>query len=102
MSAAFPLRPEEIASGRVVRVMSIGRDEFFHMLPGAVDLPIVHRGDGASGRGWSLSVEVQPALHIALLSLPRLKVSLEFPARDGAHMAAFMLRFDRHFQRGGG
>jgi hypothetical protein len=102
MSAAFPLKPEELASGQVVRVMSIGREEFFQMLPGAVELPIVHRGDSVSGRGWTVSAEVLPALHIALLSLPRLRVLIDFTVRDVDFMAAFMARFDRHFQRGGG
>lgn len=102
MSAAFPLTPDELRSGQVVRLMSMGRDEFFRMLPGAVELPIVHRGDGAQGRGWALQVSVQPALNIALLSLPRLRVQLDFPSPDPAHMRAFMARFDRHFQRGGG
>lgn len=102
MSAAFPLKPEEITAGQVVRVMSIGREEFFQMLPGAVELPIVHRGDSVSGRGWTVSAEVLPALHIALLSLPRLRVQIDFTVRDIDFMAAFMARFDRHFQRGGG
>ena len=61
MSAAFPLTPDELSSGRVVRVMSLGREDFFRMLPGAVELPIVHRGDGAQGRGWVLQVSVQAA-----------------------------------------
>ena len=102
MSAAFPLTPDELRSGRVVRVMSLGREEFFRMLPGAVELPLVHRGDGAQGRGWVLQVAVQPALNIALLSLPRLRVQIDFPSPDPVRMQAFMARFDRHFQRGGG
>ncbi|WP_374337585.1 hypothetical protein [Methyloversatilis sp.] len=102
MSVAFPLKPEEIAAGQVVRVMSIGRDEFFQMLPGAVDLPLVHRGDSVSGRGWAMRTEVLPALHIGLLSLPRLRVQIDFAPRDVDFMLAFMARFDRHFQRGGG
>jgi hypothetical protein len=102
MSTAFPLTPIELAAGRVVRMMSIGRDEFFRMLPGAVDLPLMHQGDGARGRGWTLEASVQPSLNIALLSLPQLRVQIDFPARDPAHMHAFMATFDRHFQRGGG
>lgn len=102
MSAAFPLTANELESGRIVRVMSIARDEFFRMLPDAVDLPLILGGDVARGRGWTLRVEVQPALNIALLSLPRLRVEIEFPAPDPGHMRTFMASFDRHFQRGGG
>lgn len=102
MSAAFPLTPAELESGRVERVMSIGRDEFFRMLPGAAGLPLVHRGGVVSGRGWRLTADVLPSLNIGLLSLPRLRVQIEFPALDAAVMQDFMARFDRHFQRGGG
>ncbi len=99
---AFPLTDEEIGSGRVVRVMSIGREEFFRMLPGGVGLPIVHRGESVLGRGWALETDVLPPLNIGLLSLPRLRVRIEFASRDAEMMQAFMARFDRHFQRGGG
>lgn len=99
---AFPLKPAELESGRVERVMSIGRAEFFDMLPGAVGLPLVHRGEQVSGKTWQLTAEELPALNIGLLSLPRLRVQVEFPSRDGAVMQDFMARFDRHFQRGGG
>jgi hypothetical protein len=102
LSAAFPLKPEELESGRVVRVMSIERDEFFRMLPGGAGLPLVHRGETVRGSGWTLTAEVQPSLNIGLLSLPRLRVQIDFVPADAAKMLEFMSRFDRHFQRGGG
>jgi hypothetical protein len=102
LSAAFPLKPEELESGRVVRLMSIERDEFFRMLPGGAGLPLVHRGETVCGSGWALTAEVQPSLNIGLLSLPRLRVQIDFVPADAAKMLEFMSRFDRHFQRGGG
>lgn len=46
--------------------------------------------------------QVQEPRRIALISLPRLRVSFSFTGVALAHRQAFMRTFDLHLQRGGG
>jgi hypothetical protein len=87
--------------------MSIGREEFLRLLPGAVG-HAPHRIDGelvactGAAPGWRIRLEPMPDLCIALLRLPRHRVSLTLEGFDAAQAAAFLHRFELHYRRGGG
>lgn len=87
--------------------MSISRGEFERCLPAAVGhVSYVTSGDVfaycADGRAWRITLEPLPDRVIALLRLPRHRVSFRFEGYDDAARAAWLERFQRHFQRGGG
>ncbi|MDH3581060.1 MAG: hypothetical protein OEM91_10610 [Hyphomicrobiales bacterium] len=55
------------------------------------------------GAGVSITFEEQQETMLGgLLALPRARVTLELDGLDNAQRAAFLARFDRAFQRGGG
>lgn len=92
----------------VVKEMSLTREDFFRLLPIAAEgLPT--RVDGLSvalgtcEKGVAISLEpLTPRRLSGLLSLPRARVTLVFRGYDPEAQAAFLERFDRAFQRGGG
>lgn len=73
-------------------------------LPGMdyrLDGDLVEVGDGA--KGIAISVRALPPRRLsALLSLPRSEVRIAFHGYDAREQAAFLERFDRAYQRGGG
>lgn len=83
-------------------------DEWRMWLPGAVaDAPLafddphtarVRLGDGSLQLQW----QALPPRQIALVRLPRLRVSYRFAHVPAAERARFMQRFDLYMQRGGG
>lgn len=87
--------------------MSISRAEFERCLPDAVGgVPYVCRGSiysySADGHGWRIELEALPDRVIALLRLPRHRVSFRLEGYDAPAGAAWIARFQRHYQRGGG
>ena len=58
----------------------------------------VRIGDGALGLTWH---SAEPRV-IALMRIPRLRVSFRFAGLDEAQRYLFMKRFDLYMQRGGG
>lgn len=70
-------------------------DHFWKQQTGSAGVRI---GDGALGLKW----EVMPPRVIALVQMPRMKVSFRFAGVDEATRQAFMKRFDLYMQRGGG
>lgn len=87
--------------------MSISRAEFERSLPDAVgNVPYTPHGSSFSyavgGRSWRIELEALPERVIALLRLPRHRVSFRLEGFDARERAAWIARFQRHFQRGGG
>lgn len=70
-------------------------DNFWKQQTGSAGVRI---GDGALGLKW----EVMPPRVIALVQMPRMKVSFRFAGVDEATRQTFMKRFDLYMQRGGG
>lgn len=87
--------------------MSISRAEFERSLPDAVN-NVAYRIDGqtfthrADNRFWQITLEPLPDRVIALLRLPRHRVGFRLEGFDDAARAAWIQRFQRYFQRGGG
>lgn len=87
--------------------MSISRIEFERSLPEAVD-NVAYRIEGqkfshrADNRFWQITLEPLPDRVIALLRLPRHRVSFRLEGFDAPARAAWVERFKRYFQRGGG
>ena len=87
--------------------MSISRIEFERSLPDAVD-NVAYTVQGAvfaheaDDRGWRIELEPLPDRIIALLRLPRHRVNFSLRGYDDAACAAWVDRFRRYFQRGGG
>ena len=87
--------------------MTIDRADFFRLLPGAVaerDYQMV--GDritqGDAAQGWTLDLLPLAPLPIGHLAMPRLRVEIRLQGHDPAAVEAFLARFHRGFQRGGG
>lgn len=87
--------------------MTISREEFLRLLPGAVgEADYREEGDGfAYGdakRGWSLRLEALPTLRHGTLALPRHRVEIRLTGYDSTEADAFLSYFESRFQRGGG
>jgi hypothetical protein len=87
--------------------MSLTREDFRRTLPAAVGA-LPHRWEGdrvtiaADGGQIVITLTDQPARALGSLRLPVLAVEFRFEGFTPDTVAAFMTRFDRHFQRGGG
>jgi len=106
-------RPSPVASSDSVREqrlsleMTISREDFLRLLPEAVGLVPRAGADGVfrhaeGARRWSLALLPLEPLRLGRLSLVRHRVELTFEGHAEAEVAAFMARFHRGFQRGGG
>ncbi len=86
--------------------MSLTREEFFRLLPGAVGLYAMgHAGviqGGEGSRRWAIQLQRLEDRCLGSVSLPRHRVTLSFEGHTEAEVEAFMRRFHRAFQRGGG
>ncbi|MDX2217587.1 MAG: hypothetical protein SF172_00995 [Burkholderiales bacterium] len=86
--------------------MALTRAEFLRLLPAAVQCAIEEsageiRGESASV-SWRITlVELEPR-RIALLSLPRLNVTLRIDAASDAVANEWLRRFQLGYQRAGG
>lgn len=93
---------------RVEKVMALTLADFHRSL--ATLAPGIALRDGQTGieidvGGTSVSItfeEQQDATLGGLLALPRARVTLTLDGLDEAARTAFLIRFDRAFQRGGG
>lgn len=82
---------------------SASRAEIVRLLPAATGCEsILDEGDTVSGPHWRLRLTPLPPLTIALVRLERHRVEIEFDGLTAEQEDAFMDRFTRHFQRGGG
>lgn len=87
--------------------MSIDRADFLRLLPAAVGQTAVEERDdlflGGNGtQRWSLRLLPLAQRRLGSMVLPRHQVELRFEGFSDAEVTAFMARFQRGFQRGGG
>lgn len=87
--------------------MSLSREEFLRLLPGAVGLAVVDGGEdvfsGSDGpRHWRIRLIDLPDLRAGSLVLPRHRIDIHLEGYSEGEVEAFMARFQRGFQRGGG
>jgi hypothetical protein len=91
---------------RLVLEMSLEREEFLRLLPGAVgDYTVGEDGvmRGSTGDGhWTLRLEPMPERPLGRLFLTRHRLDLRLEGCTPAEADAFMARFHRGFLRGGG
>jgi hypothetical protein len=87
--------------------MGISREEFLRLLPAAVG-PAIVEGEaglfsgGDAERRWTLQLRPLVSRRLGSVVLPRHQVELQFEGYSDEEVAAFMVRFLRGFQRGGG
>lgn len=87
--------------------MTITREEFLRLLPGAVGRRTVSEKDGAftgeeDGRSWTITPLPMPDHRLGSFSLARLRVELRLDGFTDEESKGFLARFHRGFQRGGG
>lgn len=103
MSSAEGMTVEDM----IVKDMALTRADLMRLLPGAAGpLPWTAEGGrvriGTAEAGVDLLVEPLPPRSFGPVAIPRLKVAFAFRGWDEAEQRAFLARFDRAFQRGGG
>lgn len=99
-----------IPEPRVTKIMSFTRSEFENGLqrllgaaPRLMDGGRYDLSDAANGAPVSCSFDPLPDASLSkLISLPRVRVELDMSALDDEARRAFLLRFEKTFQRGGG
>lgn len=96
-----------IVKGMIVKDMALTQADLLRLLPGAAGaLPWVAEDGrvriGTAEAGVDLLVEPLPPRGFGPVAIPRLKVGFAFRGWDEAEQRAFLARFDRAFQRGGG
>ena len=90
--------------------MTVSRAEFLRLLPAAVGgerfdpdgadpSVLVHRGQG---RRWRIRLVPLPPIRLGPVAMERFRVDLAFEGYPAGEAEAFVDRFMRHFQRGGG
>ncbi|HEY3400809.1 MAG TPA: hypothetical protein VGK03_09285 [Geothrix sp.] len=87
--------------------MSLSREEFLRMLPGAVGRATVAEADGVfsgsdGGRCWAIRLVPLADRRLGRVVLPRHRVEICLDGYSGEEAEAFLARFHRGFQRGGG
>lgn len=103
----WPSGPRLPVAEALVREMSISRTEFLRLLPLAAP---GYRCDIAEHvvklvrpeRQVEIGLAAMDDLRIGALCLPRMRVALGFVGFDVQERCAFLGRFDRTYQRGGG
>lgn len=92
-----------------VKDMALTRADLLRLLPGAVgalpwraEADTIRIGDEGDASGVDLRIEPLPPRRLGPVEVPRLRVSFVFRGWDEAERRAFLARFDRAFQRGGG
>lgn len=88
----------------LVKEMALTRAEFLRLLPGAVDGAawrdegdVVHVGETVA-----ITLEPLPPRRLGLFAIPVMRVTLTFSGWTETEVRAFVQRFDRAFQKGGG
>lgn len=92
---------------RLTLEMSLSREDFRRLLPGAVGGAEVVEEDGVftakkPGRGWTIRLRPLPDRRLGSVVLPRQAVEISLVGHSEAEATAFMAGFHRGFQRGGG
>jgi hypothetical protein len=87
--------------------MSISREEFLRLLPSAVDVIDAHEAasefHGNQGhRRWTIHLHPLPDHRLGSVALVRHQVEIHLEGFSPTEAEAFMARFHRGFQRGGG
>ena len=96
------------ATERVEKIMALDLAEFHRSLkmlaPGQAMPPDACQiAVDANGKHVDIAFEPLPPETLGgLLALPRARVTLAFEGHSAGERAAFLARFDRAFQRGGG
>ncbi|MCE1203189.1 MAG: hypothetical protein LWW79_01080 [Holophagaceae bacterium] len=91
----------------LVLEMSLSREDFLRLLPGAVGLAEIHEEDGLfsaseGARRWSIRLSPLAHRRLGSVVLPRQAVEISLEGYSEADAAGFLERFHRGFQRGGG
>ena len=91
----------------IVKDMAITVPDFFRLLPRALnDRDHTVSGNrvrvGTADKGVAITVAEAEPRRIALVVIDRCEVTLNFVGYGENERAAFLVRFDRAFQRGGG
>ncbi|WP_431862181.1 hypothetical protein [Azospirillum sp.] len=91
-------------SAPVVKEMALTRAEFLRLLPGAAGEAPVREGDGVFrvGGAVEIALDPQPPRRLGLFTIPVMRVTLRFHGGTDEDAQAFVRRFDRAFQKGGG
>lgn len=90
------------------RVMAITWEEFQRILPAAVGSHPFELGQRCATVRLNDEDDVEITLgttgerRIALICLPATPITIRYPGSRDAEFNAFLERFDRYFQRGGG
>ncbi|HLP31503.1 MAG TPA: hypothetical protein VK150_09085 [Geothrix sp.] len=87
--------------------MTISRPDFLRRLPAAVGQEAVREENGrfSGGEGtrrWTLRLESLPDRHLGRVILPCHRVAIDLEGYGDPEAEAFLVRFLRAFQRGGG
>lgn len=87
--------------------MSLSREDFLRLLPGAVGQEKIVEQDGVFGvsganRQWTMQLWPLPDCRLGSVVLPRHRVEIRLEGYSDDEAAAFLARFHRGFQRGGG
>ncbi len=94
-------------SDRLEREMGLGHDDFWRLLPQALD-GLAWRAEGnrvlveIDGGRIEIVLGAQGERRIALLTLPVTPVAFAWSGIERPRFAAFLERFDRYYRRGGG
>ncbi|PWC56631.1 hypothetical protein [Azospirillum sp. TSO22-1] len=88
----------------VVKEMALTRAEFLRLLPGAAGGLPVHEDGGVVWVGDAVEIvaEPLPPRRLGLFEIPVMRVTLRFHGCGEEDAWAFVRRFDRAFQKGGG
>lgn len=91
----------------LVLEMSLSREDFLRLLPGAVGSAKFHEEDGVfsaseGGRRWCIRLTPLAPRRLGSVVLPCQAVEITLEGYSEADAAGFLVRFHRGFQRGGG
>ena len=91
----------------LIREMSITHNEFFRLLPRAVnDAAVARQGnriDITTGTGLvKITLAPETVRKLAMLEFPVTEVTIEFNGFSASERVAFLARFDLAYQKGGG
>ena len=94
-------------SSHLVREMSITHNEFFRLLPRAVnDAAVARQGNQVNittGTGLvKITLAPETVRKLAMLEFPVTEVTIEFSGFSASERASFLSRFDLAYQKGGG
>lgn len=88
----------------VVKEMALTRAEFLRLLPGAAGGAPVREEGGVFrvGDALEIALDPRPPRRLGLFEIPVMRVTLRFHGWTDEDAWAFVRRFDRAFQKGGG